>query len=441
MKRAALSLWILLVCLPLSALTAKTTEYHLKNGLTVLVKDIHNAPIAITEVWYKVGGADEPNGITGISHALEHMMFRGTPTISGDQFASLIAAQGGNNNAATGQDYTFYYEVMSAEQLPLMLKLEADRMQHLTLSAKDFKKEIQVVMEERRMRTDDNPQGVLREQFNAAAYLSNPYHHPVVGWMSDLEHMTVQDLRHWYQRWYVPNNAILVVAGDVQPAQVLQLAKKYFGKIPKKSLTPTKPHPAQTPRGQKKLTVKAHAKVPGIRLGYAVPSFNTATVAWEPDALLALAAVLDGDETATLPTELVRKKQIASGISTGYDPFSRYSTQFIIAGSPVEKTSLKTLKKAILKQLKRIKKKSVSAETLHRYVQQWVAGHIYDQDSLQSQANDIGMMLALQLPHNFYEQTLTRLQKITPAQVQAVAKKYLTQDRLTVACLKKETSA
>ena len=222
-----------LLWLPVFASSAETkvSEHVLGNGLKVLVKEDHRSPVAVSQVWYKVGSSYEPGGITGISHMLEHMMFKGTDKHAPGEFSRIIAENGGEENAFTGTDYTAYFQTMEASRLAVSFELEADRMRNLHLLPDELKKELQVVTEERRMRTDDNPQAKMQEHFNAMAYTNSPYKNPVIGWPSDIENYKVEDLQAWYQRWYAPNNATLVVVGDVQPKAVFALAEKYFGPL------------------------------------------------------------------------------------------------------------------------------------------------------------------------------------------------------------------
>lgn len=210
---------------------SKVHERRLDNGMKVIVKEDRRAPIMVSQVWYKVGSSYEPDGVTGVSHVLEHMMFKGTTTLEPGEFSRIIAANGGSENAFTGRDYTAYFQTMAKDRLEISLKLEADRMRNLTLPAEEFKKELEVVKEERRLRTEDKPTGQLYEQFAAVAYRSLPYANPVIGWMNDLQHMQVSDLVDWYRLWYAPNNATLVVVGDVEPEAVFELAKRYFGPL------------------------------------------------------------------------------------------------------------------------------------------------------------------------------------------------------------------
>ncbi|MDQ5959803.1 MAG: zinc protease, partial [Pseudomonadota bacterium] len=226
---------------------ANPYEHKLTNGLSVIVKEDRRAPTAVHMVWYRAGSMDETNGTTGVAHVLEHMMFKGTPKVGPGEFNRLVAAAGGRDNAFTSRDYTAYFQQVPKEKLGEMMALEADRMRHLNLSAGEFEQEIKVVMEERRLRTDDQPQSLLFEAMNAVAFKAHPYRRPIIGWMNDLESMTAQDARDWYERWYVPNNAYVVVVGDVDHKEVFRVAEKHYGVLKARPLPSRKPQdePAQ----------------------------------------------------------------------------------------------------------------------------------------------------------------------------------------------------
>ncbi|MCG6934773.1 MAG: insulinase family protein, partial [Proteobacteria bacterium] len=283
LKRALLYTGVL--CLFVSQLVfAQVHEFTLANGMKVLVKEDHRAPVVVTQVWYKVGSSYEHNGITGISHVLEHMMFKGTDKHGPGEFSRIIAENGGSENAFTGADYTAYFQQLEKSRLPISFELEADRMRNLTLPEEEFKKEVAVVMEERRLRTEDKPRSLTLEQFYANAFVTSPYHHPIIGWMNDLENLTVSNLRSWYQRWYAPNNATLVVVGDVNAQEVLSLARQYFEPLKVDQITPVKPRLETEQRGPRRIVVKAPAKLPYLLMGYKVPVLNTASEEWEPYA-------------------------------------------------------------------------------------------------------------------------------------------------------------
>ena len=234
-------------------------EYQLDNGLKLIVKEDHRAPVVVSQVWYRVGASYEHDGITGVSHVLEHMMFKGTDAHPPGEFTRIISENGGSENAFTSKDYTAYFQRLEKSRLPISFELEADRMRHLHLQDEEFQKEINVVMEERRLRTDDKPTALTYEQFMATAFLSSSVRIPTIGWMSDLENMQLNDLQQWYERWYAPNNAIVVVVGDVEPEAVLKQVKKYFGPLKPEEIVPVKPRTEPPQKGRRHITVRAPA--------------------------------------------------------------------------------------------------------------------------------------------------------------------------------------
>jgi zinc protease len=295
---------LLLISIVLPA-AAGVTDVTLENGLRVIVKEDHRAPVAVSQLWYKTGSMDEHNGTTGVAHVLEHMMFKGTEKVPEGQFSKRIAAAGGRENAFTNRDVTVYFQQLQNDRLPIAFELEADRMANLQLTDESFAKEIQVVMEERRLRTEDNPHAIVYEQLMSVAFQTHPYRRPIIGWMDDLENMRTQDARDWYRRWYAPNNATLVVAGDVKPQEVIMLAKKEFGPLANKSLPVRKPQDEPMARGEKRITVKAPAKQPYLLMAYHAPTLRDIEKDTMPWALQVLAGVLNGNDSARLTKRLV----------------------------------------------------------------------------------------------------------------------------------------
>ena len=228
-------IWVSGVLVSCSAF-ANPHAYILTNGLKLIVKEDHRSPVVVSQIWYRVGSIDEVNGVTGVAHVLEHMMFKGTEKIPNGEFSKKIAAAGGRENAFTGYDYTGYYQQLHKQHLPMAMELESDRMRNLVLTKEEFDKEIKVVMEERRLRTDDQARALVYEKMMSVAFQAHPYKNPIIGWMNDLENMRVEDAQDWYDRWYAPNNAVLVVVGDVKADDVFQLAQKYYGAIEKQPL-------------------------------------------------------------------------------------------------------------------------------------------------------------------------------------------------------------
>ncbi len=429
---------LLLLGLPVASSQAaapKVSEKVLGNGLKVLVKEDHRSPVVVSQVWYKVGSSYEPGGITGISHMLEHMMFKGTEKHAAGEFSRIIAENGGEDNAFTGRDFTAYFQTMEASRLPVSFELESDRMRALHLLDEEFQKEREVVTEERRMRTDDNPQAKTGEHFNAVAFTNNPYQHPVIGWPADIASYTVDDLKVWYQRWYAPNNAILVVVGDVESASVFELAERFFGPLKPSDIKPLKPQTEIEQLGVRRLTVKVPAKLPAVVLGYKVPSLKTANQEWEAYALEVLAGVLDGGSSARLSKELVRGKQIAVSAGAGYGLASRMSDLFELEAIPVEGKSVYELESALKGQIDKLKQELVGAEELQRIKAQVSAAAVYERDSNFYQAMQLGMLETVGLGWQRADEYVAKIKQVTPKQIREVARKYLLDDRLTVAYL------
>ncbi|MBI4191312.1 MAG: insulinase family protein [Betaproteobacteria bacterium] len=429
----------LLMSVPLvfaaASAVAQTHEHKLANGLRVIVKEDHRAPTVVSMVWYKAGSMDEFNGTTGVAHVLEHMMFKGTKEVPGGEFSKIIAAAGGRDNAFTSKDYTAYFQQLHKSQLPLSFRLEADRMANLVLTPEEFAKEIKVVMEERRLRTDDRPQSLVYEQLMANALTAHPYRAPIIGWMNDLENMAWHDARQWYERWYAPNNAIVVVVGDVDPQEVFALADKYFRKLKPKALPERKPQDEPGQRGIRRVTVKAPAELPYLLMGYRAPALRDPEKDWEPYALEMLAGVLDGHEAARLTTSLVRGEKIANAVDAGYDGTSRGPGMFVVSGVPIAGRTAAELEHALRRELAKIVNDGVSEEELKRVKAQVVAAQVFQRDSMFFQARQIGSLETAGYSYKTIDLMLRKLQEVTAAQVQEVAKKYLVDDGLTIAVL------
>lgn len=423
--------------LPLLALAAPApvVERTLDNGLKILVKPDHRAPILTAQIWYRIGASYEHSGITGISHLLEHMMFQGTERFAPNEFSRIVAENGGSENAFTGDDYTAYFENLASDRLAIAFELEADRMRHLTLGQTEFAKELEVVKEERRMRTEDDPQALTSERFGAVAYDVSPYRNPVIGWSGDLGQLQAADLREWYRLWYAPNNATLVVAGDVDPEQVFALAAQYFGALKAETITPPKMPIEPEQRGEKRLIVKAPAKEPYLLMGYKTPVVADAAEAWEPYALEMLASILDGGNSARFARELVRGSQVAASASASYSAFQRLAGLFLFDAVPSKGHSIAEVEQAIRAQIARVQTEPVSAEELARVRTKVIAAKVFQQDTLFYQAMELGLLATIGVDWRLADSYVDNLAAVTSAQVQAVAQKYLIADHLTVAVL------
>ena len=440
MRYAVFATILLTACF--GAAANQTQEFILDNGLKLVVKEDHRAPVAVVQVWYKVGSSAEYDGITGVSHALEHMMFKGTTKIAPGKFSEIVAAHGGTENAFTSTDYTAYFQTWSADKVGLSFELEADRMRNLLLDESEFKKEIRVVLEERRLRTDDNPRALLGEAAHAVAFQTSPYRQPIIGWAADLEAMQIDDLKTWYRRWYAPDHATVVVVGDVDPKAVYELAVAHFGAIPSHNIAPPRSRPEVPQRGEKSITMTSDkARVPQLYMAYKAPVLNEALATdasiapWEIYALDVLAETLGGDPSARLPRELVRTASLAASVSVNYSSASRLSTLFSISAAPSGAHSLDALEAAIESEIKKIQATAPDPGELERIKTQVVASSVYERDSMFYQGMIIGMLESVGLDWRLNDEYVQNIKAVTPAQVQAVAQKYLVPERLTVAKL------
>ena len=418
-----------------ASFAATIPQRTLGNGMTVIVKEDHRSPVAVSMVWYRAGSMDEVSGTTGVAHMLEHMMFKGTQKVPVGEFSRAIARAGGRDNAFTSRDYTAYYQQLHKSKLSLALELEADRMVNLSFSGNEFANELKVVMEERRSRTDDNSRSQLHEQLMASVYMTHPYRSPVIGWMNDLQNMQLGDARGWYEKWYAPNNATLVVAGDVVPEEVFLLAEKFFGSIPARALPERKPQIEPRQFGIKRITVKVPAESAYLVMVYHAPGLRDAENDWEPYALFVLNGILDGNDASRLNRELVRNARVANAANSSYDFINRGPELFFLDGVPAEGKTAADVEAALREQIRLLVEQGVSADELRRVKAQVTAAQVYARDSVYYQAMRIGMLQTVGLPYDSSDLQVRKLQEVTADQVREVARKYLIDDNLTVAVL------
>jgi zinc protease len=414
---------------------AQAFERTLANGMKVLVKRDDRAPTAVHMVWYRAGSIDEVNGRTGVAHVLEHMMFKGTKSLAAGEFSRRVAAMGGRENAFTSRDYTGYFQQIHKSRLPEVMALESDRMANLKLSADEFAKEIRVVMEERRLRTEDRATSLVYEQLMASAFNAHPYRHPIVGWMSDLESMTVDDARDWYDDWYSPSNAILVVAGDVDPEAVLKLAEQTYGRHPSRPLPARKPQTEPPQRGLRRILVKAPAENPYVAMAFRVPKLESIDGDREPYALELLSSLLDGGESTRFTREIVRGSRVANRAGAGYDMTQRGPALFLLDGTPAEGRGTEDLERAMRAEIARIANEGVPQAELDRVKVQYVAQQVYKRDSVFAQAMELAGLEIVGLSHRDADRILEKVRSVTVDEVKAVAAKYFGDDALTVATL------
>lgn len=440
-KFAPLSALVLSICLSLPASEvrankADTHEYQFKNGLRLIVREDRRAPTVAHMVWYRAGSMDEVNGKTGVAHVLEHMMFKGTKTVKSGDFSRMVAAVGGRENAFTARDFTGYFQQIEKSKLADVMRLEADRMANLNFSDEEFNKEIQVVMEERRLRTEDNPTSLMQELMMATAFISSPYRHPIIGWMDDLQNMKANDARQWYRDWYAPNNAIVVVVGDVRAVEVKTLVEKFYGPIKAKQLPERKPQIEPEQKGEKRVNLKAPADSPQIMMAWKVPKLDPKKMDdVEPYALEVLSAALSGHDNSRLNRELVRNKRLANNAGASYDLISRGPELFVISATAAKGQTVIDLEKGIFQSIQEIADQGITEAELKRIKAQLLASQIYKRDSIFAQAMEIGSSEIAYVSWREIDRMIERVQLINSEQIKNVVKKFFIQDGLTVVTL------
>jgi zinc protease len=403
--------------------------FTLKNGLQVVVIPNHRMPVVSHMVYYKVGSADEAAGKTGLAHMLEHMMFKGTKAVPAGAFSAEVERNGGRENAFTTADYTAFYQNVAADKLALVMRLESDRMANLALSDKEFQPERQVVLEERRMRTDNEPSSLLDEQLQAALFLNAPYHHPVIGWRQEIEGYTIDDLKAFYHRWYAPNNAVLVVSGDVSVATVKTLAEKYYGVIAARPV-PTRERGEEPPPIAARTVEMRDADVhqPTWQRLYLAPSYHAGETA-HAYALQILSEILGGGATSRLYKDLVVDQAVAAAVGVGYEPDSLGPTSFAIDATPRPGVSMETLQKALTAEIANVAAHGATAEEVAEAKQRMQTAVIYARDSYNTGARVIGASLASGSTIADEEAWPTRIAAVTPEQVAAAAALVLRDER------------
>ncbi|HEY1837038.1 MAG TPA: pitrilysin family protein [Rhizomicrobium sp.] len=403
----------------------KIFQFALQNGMQVVVVPDHRAPIVTQMLWFKVGAVDDPPGLSGMAHFFEHMMFRGTTNVPGEQFAQTVARNGGEENAFTTHDYTCFYEQIAKGKLQLMMHLDADRLVNLDLSDSNVNTERSVVLEERRMRIDNDPQALLREQMEAALYLSHPYGRPVIGWPYEVRHIGRIDAREFYLHHYAPNNAILVVAGDVTPEEVRVAASAEYGKVPARQLA-LRWDFAEPPRlGETRLAIDSpDVKVPVFERQYRVPSYASGAPGIA-EALEALAQLMGGDATSAFYRELVVKRRLASDAGASYDGYARDSGEFTVYAVPRPGVRLDVLEQAVDAVMKSYVVAQPNVADLERAKTQLVADATYQRDSQYQLASAYGQALVIGLTTDDVDEWPDRIRAVTGKAVQQAAIKYL----------------
>lgn len=428
-SRAALAAWtavqLVLLSTPAPAGGPQTFQFALQNGMQVVVIPDHRAPVVTQMLWFKVGGMDDPPGLSGLAHFFEHMMFRGTKAAPGDEFSRTVARNGGRDNAFTTHDYTAFYEQIAKDRLPMVMALEADRMANLDLSDRNVSTERNVVLEERRMRVDGDPQALFAEQIEAALHLSHPYGRPVIGWPEEVRHIGRLEAQDFYKHHYAPNNAIMVVAGDISVDEVRKDAQEAFGKVPARELVPRAAY-AEPPRlGETRLAIsRPDVEVPLFMRVYRVPSYAEAAPG-QAEALETLAQLLGGDSTSTLYRKLVVERHLATSAGASFDGYARDSGEFEVYAYPRPGVSLAALEGAIDGILAGAARTPPNARDLSRAKTQLVASATYRRDSQFAMASAYGQALVIGLTAYDVRAWPDRIQAVTAEQVRKAAKESL----------------
>lgn len=403
------------------------SHFHLDNGMEVVVIPDHRAPVVTHMVWYKVGSADEPEGQSGVAHFLEHLMFKGTKDHPNGEFSTLVAENGGQENAFTSTDYTAYFQRVAKEHLPLMMEMEADRMANLVLSDDVVNPERDVVLEERRMRVESDPGSRLREALTAISFVNHPYGSPVIGWESEILALNKEAAIAFYDRFYTPNNAILVIAGDVRAEEVKALAEKTYGALPRRAEPGARVRAAEPPlAGERRIAVSdPRVRQETISLSWIVPSQTTASGP-EAEALDILAYVLGGGATSRLHKAAVLDQKIAINAGSYYQGTALDNGRFGFYGAPREGHTLEEIEEVIHAELEKVITAGITEEELERAKRSMIADAIYAQDSQQSLARIFGAALTTGQSVEDVQSWPSEVQKVTLGDVQAVARKYLT---------------
>jgi zinc protease len=423
---AALGASLLVFAGPVSARPwVQPESFMLKNGMQVIVLPDHRAPVVTHMVWYRVGSADEPPGKSGIAHFLEHLMFKGTKKIPPGEYSKIIARLGGNDNAFTSYDFTAYFQRVALEKLPQVMEMEADRMANLRLDDAVVLPERDVILEERNTRTDNNPAALFSEQVEAAQFLSHPYGRPVIGWRHEMEQLTTQDALDHYRRHYGPDNAYLIVAGDITAASLRPLAEKYYGVVKSRGI-PARMRPQEPPQLAARHLEMFDERVaePNWQRSYLAPSHNRRADG-DPDALEVLSQILGGGATSRLYRTLIIEKAIATSAVASYQGSALDYGQFYVQATPRIGQTVPALEREVENVLAQLLKDGVSADEVDRAKRQMIASAVYAQDNQQTMAQIFGEVMATGRSIEDIVAWPDRIQAVTPERVNAAAKTVL----------------
>ena len=432
----AVALWVAAVSgAAVEAGVFNPTTFTLDNGLQVVTVENARAPIVVHTLWYKVGAADEPPGKSGVAHFLEHLMFKGTPTVPSGRFSKIVAANGGSDNAFTSQDYTAYVQRVASDKLELVMRMEADRMTNLRLTDEKAAPERGVVQEERRQRTANSPSAQLYERRRAVTYLRHPYRIPVIGWKREIDGLTAEDALAFYRRHYAPNNAILIVAGDATADEVRRLAEKYYGAIPRRPV-PRRVRPQEPDQlAAKRITMKsALVRVPSVSITWRAPSFAAGETR-HAYPLLLLSDILGGGSTARLHRRLAIEEKAASGAGAGYLGTALDMGEFSVSASALAGGDIVRIETLLREEIGRILQHGVTEAELARSKRAMLAGAIYARDGLRAAPRAIGRALTTGRTLADVEAWPERIRDVTAAAVLDAARAVFVERRSVTAVL------
>ncbi|WP_299371397.1 pitrilysin family protein [uncultured Tateyamaria sp.] len=424
--RTALSGLALSVALPVAALAADVTTFELDNGMQVVVVEDNRAPVVQHMVWYKAGSADEPVGSSGVAHFLEHLLFKATDTLKDGEFSAVVAANGGRDNAFTSYDYTAYFQRVAADRLELMMRMEADRMRNINFTDQNVATERDVILEERNQRTDSNPRALFSEQMNAAQYLNHRYGVPIIGWRHEMETLDKADALGFYDTYYYPNNAILVVSGDVDPEEVRSLAETYYGVIPANPDLPERVRSAEPPQTAERRLIYRDARVAQeyVSRSYLAPERDPGDQR-AAAALTLLAEVLGGGQTSYMTEKLQFEEQKAVFSGAFYRGVSLDETTFDVVVVPVPGLSLQEVEDAMDETLARFLEDGVDEDLLERIKYQLRANEIYERDNVDGIARRYGAAMSVGLTVEDIQAWPDVLQSITSDEIMEAARMVL----------------
>ncbi len=421
---------LLILFLPLNLKAANIQEYLFSNGLKVIIIEEHKAPVATFQIWYKVGAVDEPVGKSGISHLLEHMMFKGTKKYGPSELSRIIQKNGGTDNAHTTKDYTAYFEILPSDRINIAIELEADRMKNLLFNPREVVSERNVVMEERRLRYEDDPQNSLFEDVVATAFKVHPYQKPVIGWMSDIQSINYEDLVNYYKVYYSANNAVIIIVGDIKPDEIIKQIKSEFEDAPQTKIPERIKSIEPGQQGERRIILKREAEVPAVMLAYHVPNFPHE----DSYALDVLSVILSGGKSSRLYRTMIYEKKIAIEAYADYIGFSRFPHLFYFFAVAVPDKTPSELEEALYEEIEKIKKDNPSENEVQKAKNQIEASFIMEQDSIYMQAMKYGLFEILG-DWRLVDKYLEGIRSVSAEDITRVAKKYFNEDNRTTGIL------